>query len=162
MQATYIYAGHFIPDRPLLRVYARLPCCRLKVEAGIKAARDRKCSLSSESSVANFLRRELRGRFKNLDLNDATRRITGRQRVYVTMPHLVNQMNGKVGIAALQDTLMTRFMFSEGDGAGSLFDLVHQTRSPATEFPSTTRGVWDPPSYTHDDSGMTTRSAGSD
>ena len=134
-----------------LRGHARLPCCRIDVEECIRTARDFfKEKTPSESGIASYLTKKLGSNmFRQFDLNEPTRAATGQRVVYVFMPRLVEELRGKeVGIAVLRDPSKSRFLYSKGGGEGSLVDLMLQRFTPPTQFPNTTTGAWDCPSYT--------------
>lgn len=50
-------------------------------------------------------------------------------------------IKGQVDVETLDDRVKA-LMFSEGEGQGSLFDLVHRKCSPRTEFPEDHSDVW--------------------
>lgn len=127
----------------------------------IKVARDQKDRLTSEGSVVRFLNNELSigQRIRYFDLNERTRKRLNKQRVYVVVPHVICGLKGNVDFVVLEDPSKATYMYCDGNGRGSLLDLVQQTCSPPTTFPSTTTGVWDPPSYPQDDGSSVTRSS---
>eukprot|EP00752_Nemacystus_decipiens_P014677 g13073.t1 len=123
------------------------------IEMAITATRGMKSEFTSEGSIFSALKQELGsdliGQFA---LNDETGGPINHQTVYVTMPHLVKELKGrKVGRAVLEDPSKAKYIFAQGKDKGSLFDLIDEGCTPSTTFPSTTKGVWDRPTYSGDE-----------
>lgn len=116
-------------------------CCRRSINAAITAARTLSETMTSEGLVAKFFGNHLHGKFARKWLNEEAIRATSKESVYVFGFENV-QMKGKVDFESLKDRSKTGYFFCEGDGNGSLLDLVQQTCSPRTEFPNRAEGVW--------------------
>ena len=147
------------PPNKCLSGHAPLPCCRMAVHTAIGSARRAKEDHPSERMVANCLKAKLGSEnFRQFNLDEVARVATGQSVAYVMMPDLVASLKGKeLDVGVLQDPGKYPFIFSTGEGQGSLYDLVHQTCSPPTTFPSTSKGVWDSLSNT-DENGAAHRS----
>eukprot|EP00752_Nemacystus_decipiens_P014689 g13085.t1 len=121
-----------IADQLLVVMHPRINCPlgreMIEFETIIKAARSSKDDYPSERRCANFFKISLgSGKFRQFDLDDPTHASTGHKAVFVTTRHLVKALTekeaNKVNLEALKDPSKAIFIFSKGDGEGSLFDL---------------------------------------
>lgn len=97
-----------------------------------------------EAEVNVFLKTRLAGQvYKNMSLTTGASNILRMETVYVTMPGVLRSLKGRPTLADLHNPQKAKYMFSTGDGFGSLRDLVvgkHGTPFPLTEDDAAT--VW--------------------
>lgn len=117
-------------------------CCRSFINKAIASARIMSSTLPSEGMVARFLTNMAPKYFKRLYLTEAARTATGKESVYVMTPYGKVGLKGKIEVAELDDPSKSGYFFCEGEGKGSMVDLVRQTCNPPTQFPNTAAGVW--------------------
>lgn len=117
--------------------------CSKAFTAALETARQ-DSSLTTEGRVSRFFSRALKGAFKNASLTQtATTATGGKTHVYITSRKLIDEIGSRaVGPADLRDATKARYLYCEGEGEGSLLDLVAE--GGITKFPNTAKGVWEP------------------
>lgn len=122
----------------------RLLLCSASFTEAIGAAR-KDPTLVTEGRVSEYFQKRLvRGSFKNAALSGPAARLTGgKMCAYITMPKLVAAIGSRaVGPDDLNDETKAKYLYCEGEGEGSLLDLVN--KGGKTGFPNTSKGVWEP------------------
>ena len=101
---------------------------------------------AKEGQVNDLFKKRLSslGFFRNIYLSSNAQQATGHATAYATMPDVVNSIKGKkLTLDDLRNENKAKYLFSTGDGQGSLVDLILETHG--TTFPSESVDVWATP-----------------
>lgn len=120
-------------------VYVNRKCYR--IADVVRRGKER--GFTTEGQVVKFIRFELGNKvFKNFDLNERAKTKTGKLNAYVLSEKLCSELKGKVDLSTLENADNKPFLFCDGTGAGSIFDLLLEGGS--TTFPNQGSTTWVP------------------